>query len=94
MAIRLSSAAAGWWAPPFSWASSALERPSARARHTRAGLDRELEARGADVVTDGVARFDGSGMLRLVAGASRRRHVLTLVTSDPGVRAFAFTFGP
>ncbi len=52
------------------------------------------EARGADVGTDGVARFDRSGMLRLVAGASRRRHVLTLVTSDPGVRAFAFTFGP
>jgi thiol-disulfide isomerase/thioredoxin len=52
------------------------------------------EARGADVGTDGVARFDQSGMLRLVAGASRRRHVLTLVTSDPGVRAFAFTFGP
>ena len=52
------------------------------------------EARGADVGTDGVARFDRSGMLRLVAGASRRRHVLTLVTSDPGVRAYAFTFGP
>jgi thiol-disulfide isomerase/thioredoxin len=52
------------------------------------------EARGADVGTDGIARFDQSGMLRLVAGASRRRHVLTLVTSDPGVRAFAFTFGP
>ena len=33
-------------------------------------------------------------MIRLVAGASRRRHVLTLVTNDPGVRAFAFTFGP
>ena len=52
------------------------------------------EARGADVGTDGVARFDRSGMIRLVAGAARRRHVLTLVTSDPGVRAFAFTFGP
>ena len=52
------------------------------------------EARGADVGADGVARFDRSGMIRLVAGASRRRHVLTLVTSDPGVRAFAFTFGP
>ena len=51
-------------------------------------------ARGADVDANGVARFDRSGMLRLVAGASRRRHVLTLVTSDPGVRAFAFTFGP
>ena len=52
------------------------------------------DAHGADVGADGVARFDRSGMLRLVAGASRRRHVLTLVTSDPGVRAYAFTFGP
>jgi hypothetical protein len=52
------------------------------------------DARGADVGADGVARFDRSGMIRLVAGAPRRRHVLTLVTSDPGVRAFAFTFGP
>ena len=52
------------------------------------------EARGADVGDDGVARFDRSGMLRLVAGASRRRHVLTLVAADPGVRAFVFTFGP
>jgi hypothetical protein len=52
------------------------------------------EARGADVGDDSVARFDRSGMLRLVAGASRRRHVLTLVAADPGVRAFVFTFGP
>src|SRR5215204_5949890 len=52
------------------------------------------DARGADVGADGVARFDRSGMIRLVTGAARRRHVLTLVTSDPGLRAFAFTFGP
>jgi hypothetical protein len=52
------------------------------------------DAHGADVGADGVARFDRSGMIRLVAGASRRRHVLTLMTSDPGVRAYAFTFGP
>jgi hypothetical protein len=52
------------------------------------------EARGADVGTDGVARIDRSGMFRLVAGASRRRHVLTLVATDPGLRAFVFTFGP
>jgi thioredoxin family protein len=52
------------------------------------------DARGADVGADGVARFDRSGMIRLVAGAARGRHVLTLVTSDPGVRAFSFTFGP
>ena len=52
------------------------------------------DARGADVGADGVARFDGSRMIRLVASASQRQHVLTLVTSDPGVRLFAFTFGP
>jgi hypothetical protein len=52
------------------------------------------DVRGADVGSDGVARFDGPRMMRLVAGAARRRHVLTLMTSDPGVRAFAFTFGP
>jgi hypothetical protein len=52
------------------------------------------DARGADVGPDGVARFDRSGMIRLVAGAPRRPHVLTLVTSDAGVRAFSFTFGP
>ena len=52
------------------------------------------DARGADVGADGVTRFDRSGMIRLVDGAPRGRHVLTLVTSDPGVRAYAFTFGP
>jgi thiol-disulfide isomerase/thioredoxin len=52
------------------------------------------DAHGADVGADGVARFDRSGMIRLVAGAARRRYVLTLETSDPGVRAFSFTFGP
>jgi hypothetical protein len=53
-----------------------------------------VDAHGADVGADGVARFDRSGMIRLIVGATRRRHVLTLVTSDPGLRAFAFTFGP
>ena len=52
------------------------------------------EARGADVGADGVARFDRSGMIRLVARAPRRKHVLTLIASDPGLRAFVFTFGP
>jgi hypothetical protein len=52
------------------------------------------DVRGADVGSDGLARCDGPRMIRLVAGAARRRHVLTLVASDPGVRAFAFTFGP
>src|SRR5262245_58009867 len=52
------------------------------------------DARGMDVGTDGVARFDRSGMIRLVAGAPRRRHVLTLASSDSGLRAYVFTFGP
>ena len=52
------------------------------------------EARGMDVGADGVARFERSGMVRLVAGASRRRHVLTLSSSDAGLRAYVFTFGP
>ena len=52
------------------------------------------EARGADVGPDGAAHFDRSGMIRLVARAPRGRHVLTLVASEPGVRAFVFTFGP
>jgi hypothetical protein len=52
------------------------------------------EGRGMDVGTDGVARFDRAGMIRLIAGASRRRHVLTLSSSDIGLRAYVFTFGP
>lgn len=52
-----------------------------------------VTARGADVGADGVARFDRSGMIRLIAGASKQRHVLTLLSSDPGLRAFVFTFG-
>ena len=52
------------------------------------------DSRGTDVGTDGVARFDRSGMIRLVTRAPRRRHVLTLSLSDPGVRAYVFTFGP
>ena len=50
--------------------------------------------RGGDVATDGVARFDRAGMIRLVAGAPPRRHVLTLSSNDPGLRAYVFTFGP
>ena len=52
------------------------------------------EARGVDVGTDGIARFDRSGMIRLVVGAPRRRHFLTLSSSDAGLRAYVFTFGP
>jgi hypothetical protein len=51
------------------------------------------EARGADVGPDGIAHVDRSGIVRLINGAPRRQHVLTLITSDPGVRAFVFTFG-
>ena len=51
-------------------------------------------ARGADVDPDAVARFERSGMLRVVARAPRGKHVLTLVASDPGLRVYVFTFGP
>jgi len=53
-----------------------------------------VAARGRDVGPDGVARFDRSGMIRLVSGAPRQRHVLTLSSSDAGLRAYVFTFGP
>jgi hypothetical protein len=49
---------------------------------------------GAGVDPDGVARIDRSGMVRLIAGAPPGEHVLTLVTDDPGLRAYVFTFGP
>jgi hypothetical protein len=52
------------------------------------------DARGMDVGMDGVARFDRSGMIRLVAGGPPRRHVLTLSSNDEGLRAYVFTFGP
>jgi hypothetical protein len=52
------------------------------------------DARGADVGADGVARFDRSGMIRLVSRAPRGKHVLTLIPGEPGVRAYVFTFGP
>jgi thiol-disulfide isomerase/thioredoxin len=52
------------------------------------------DVRGLDVGPDSVARFDRAGMIRLVAGAPRRRHVLTLASSDLGLRAYVFTFGP
>jgi Thioredoxin like C-terminal domain len=51
-------------------------------------------ARGADVDPDAVARFERSGMLRVVARAPRGKHVLTLVANDPGLRVYVFTFGP
>ena len=50
--------------------------------------------RGADVGPDGVARFDRARMIRLLAGAPRGEHVLTLVANDPGMQAYVFTFGP
>lgn len=50
--------------------------------------------RGADVGPDAVARIDRAAMFRLVTGANRVAHTLTLVVDQPGVRAYAFTFGP
>lgn len=50
--------------------------------------------RGADVGPDSVARLDRAGMFRLVYGASRKDHKLTLAGEEPGLRAYVFTFGP
>jgi hypothetical protein len=33
-------------------------------------------------------------MIRLVDSPRRAEHLLTLVASEPGLRAFVFTFGP
>jgi len=52
------------------------------------------DERGADVGPDAVAHVDRAGMIRLVNGASREEHLLTLVVREPGIRAFVFTFGP
>ena len=69
--------------------------PSGKAAITVILDDKPIgEARGADVGPDGVARFDRSGMIRLVARAPRGSHVLTLVASDPGLQMYVFTFGP
>ncbi|MER7459149.1 redoxin family protein [Micromonospora sp. NPDC126480] len=50
--------------------------------------------RGADVGPDSVAYIDRARMVRLVDGASRVDHLLTLVPHRPGFRAYVFTFGP
>jgi len=42
----------------------------------------------------GPTTIDRSGMYRLVHDAGNRRHRLELETKDPGLRAYAFTFGP
>jgi hypothetical protein len=52
------------------------------------------EERGADVGQDAVVRIDKAGMTRLVNGASPDDHLLTLVSHEPGLRAYVFTFGP
>ena len=52
------------------------------------------DARGSDVGADSVVRLDHAGMIRLVGRAPKGRHVLTLVITDPGVRAYVFSFGP
>lgn len=67
-----------------------------KAAAVKVKLDGHLidEWRGADVGADGYARFDRSGMIRLIAGAPKESHELVLETKDPGLRMFAFTFGP
>ncbi|MFE9692634.1 redoxin [Micromonospora sp. NPDC005806] len=51
------------------------------------------DERGADVGPDAVAHLDRAAMFRLVNGASRDDHLLTLVADQPGLRAYVFTFG-
>jgi hypothetical protein len=53
-------------------------------RHRAARWQASRRRARMDVGTDGVARFDRSGMVRLVAGAPLRRHVLTLSATDAG----------
>ena len=50
--------------------------------------------REIDLPTDGVARFDPLRLIRLVAGASPRRYVQALSSSDLGLRAYVLTFSP
>ncbi|MFR9775569.1 redoxin domain-containing protein [Micromonospora sp. MS34] len=50
--------------------------------------------RGADVGPDAAAQIDRARMIRVVAGASRDDHELTLVAGQSGLRAYVFTFGP
>lgn len=52
------------------------------------------DRRGTDVDVDGTARVDRPRMVRLVAGASRDDHLLTVTADQPGCRAYVFTFGP
>lgn len=70
--------------------------PGGRAAEIVVRLDgRRLdEAHGTDVGRDGVARFDRPGMVSLVRGAALEEHELVLETRSPGLRLFAFTFGP
>lgn len=53
--------------------------------------------RGADILEEGgrtFLRIDKQDMFRIVKVKGAEMHELKLVTSEPGVRCFAFTFGP
>jgi thiol-disulfide isomerase/thioredoxin len=56
--------------------------------------EREYVEHKADVGADSIARFDRSGMVRLVRGAGPGAHRLELETTANGLRAYSFTFGP
>jgi hypothetical protein len=73
----------------IDWRHVESDHPKLRVQSKPVGA-----VRGSDVDEDGMARFDRPGMFRLVAGAPRRRHVLKLSATDPGLRAYVFTFGP
>jgi len=56
---------------------------------------RLLMAAQPGIVLPGVsAEASAFALAAVVAGAPKQSHVLTLVTSDPGVQAYVFTFGP
>ena len=98
MKARIAAAISGEIVVPFVAAETNLVMQLGQSGHAAVTvlLDGKaiVDARGTDVGADGVARFDRSGMIRLVAGVPQRRRVLTLASSDPGLRAYVFTFGP
>ena len=98
MKARIAAAISGEIVVPFVAAETNLVMQPGQSGHAAVTvqLDGKTigDARGTDVGADGVARFDRSGMIRLVAGVPQRRRVLTLASSDPGLRAYVFTFGP
>ena len=88
MKARIAAAISGEIVVPFVAAETNLVMQPGQSGHAAVTvlLDGKpiVDARGTDVGADGVARFDRSGMIRLVAGVPQRRHVLTQRLERPG----------